>query len=743
MSPAKATRPGFRHSLASTIDPGRADETTINLFHPIYHSYTYPIGCRVDIERILPSDLSDFDDEELIDDFSEPPVWVERFSPVVVQLGDQIVRGKNYSDLMVKVYRVMFNLFGGIGAFIESAIASTAGSEAIRFPFMSLCVDPDTLHYMIESDFESGETTYSNLMKLFSDGVLTPCLTTPFHVMLPLLETDAEVRLCVRSALITYLRLMRSCNEFLERNGEQGLLVVPFWLPESAYSERVLRILRDEFLAFCQKQKLGQSHLVVLLDNHQGIFEENDTLMKSWNLIELDDNDSNGKNGRGSRTGRTSRARTRTMNVHEGVHQVSVVFRDRTFSNWVMHANPSVKKLLDRTIAKVDSDINAQNVHYGWAHYEEIEAVTYSPRAIVNFQQKLIKLTELGYLPLSPDFYVRGKLRGEFGLTAREPLATRLRDQSIGNGWNPEDCTCTGRWLGMRRKSEDGDVEVLTHEYERPTETGVVKEQKCAIWKHAWARVREKCYHAVVGDMNKFEGGMVGVLRELTGVKDDAKARENVEDFLAHYTYVYWREHFIQHDMAEADINIIETGNKYLRAGTKEDLTAEEAAIAGTAAQAIYFALDSGRSQGTGYENIDQRAFYQNVVMLTLSICNAMYVHHWLGDRKSARKLLTMLQTELLDFEGAYDRYQLGSTGVDKATWEKCIASEIVESKECVAKRAALRVAARHLRPLGYTREFSRDDANITTNVGHIWSVETGRENFQYENLLFCGVSEA
>ena len=58
-------------------------------------------------------------------------------------------------------------------------------------------------------------------------------------------------------------------------------------------------------------------------------------------------------------------------------------------------------------------------------------------------------------------------------------------------------------------------------------------------------------------------------------------------------------------------------------------------------------------------------------------------------------------------------------------------------------RRAALRVAARHLRPLGYAKEFSRGDANITTNVGHVWSQETGRENFAYENQLFCGVSEA
>jgi hypothetical protein len=236
---------------------------------------------------------------------------------------------------------------------------------------------------------------------------------------------------------------------------------------------------------------------------------------------------------------------------------------------------------------------------------------------------------------------------------------------------------------------------------------------------------------------------MAEVLKGLTGHASLEKARANVEDFLAHYTYVYWREHFIQHDMAEADINVIETANKYLRAGARGELNAHKAAIAGTAAQAIYFALDSGRSQGLAYENMDQRAFYQNVSMLALALCNTIYVHHWTDDKRSARKVLGMLRSELLEFEEAFDRQGLESLGVSKNQWKACLKPEIEESKDNVVKRAALRVAARHLRPLGYTKEFTRADASITTNVGHLWTLETGRESIVYENPLFCGVNEA
>jgi hypothetical protein len=142
LSPAKATRPGFRHSLASADDPRLTDQNAINLFHPIYHGFTFPIGCRIDIERILPANLDEADTEELVDVFSEPPVWMERLSPLAVQIGDQVIRGRNAPDLMLKVYRMMFDLFGGIGRFIESTVAQNTG-EGVRFPFMSLCVDPE------------------------------------------------------------------------------------------------------------------------------------------------------------------------------------------------------------------------------------------------------------------------------------------------------------------------------------------------------------------------------------------------------------------------------------------------------------------------------------------------------------------------------------------------------------------------------------------------------------------------
>ncbi len=718
--------------MSGSTDQGQADQAAINLFHPVYHSYTYAIGCRLDIERNLPTELDGQDDEELIDNFSEPPVWVERFSPLAVQVGDQVIRGRNASDLMLRVYRMLFDLFGGIGRFIDSCVTQNSGA-GVHFPFMSLAVDPDTMHRLIEADFESGDTTYPSLMRLFKQGTVAPCPTPPFHCLLALLESDAEIRMCVRSSFVFYSRILKIYADFLRGNGESGLFVMPYWLPEGSYSERVLRIVESEFSEFCRREKLGVGHLVILLDNHQTQSHENDVLMKSWNQVHPAPNGN----------GRRSRSRAGS-DLHEGVNGVSVVFRDRSFSDWVIHANPSVKKLLDRTIAKVDSDINQQNVHYGWSHFEEMEAVTYNPRAIINFQQKLVKLTELGYLPVSPDIYVRGKIRGEFGCTHHEPQQVDIANGSAGSGWDPHAATDLSRWLGWRAVEETGTRELVHRPYEHTCADGKrASAPGWACWKVAWERVQRHCYQAVVGNLETLEGGMAAILGELSGQKSAEKRLSSVQDFLAHYTYVYWREHFIQHDLAEADINIQELVARHLRAGQKGEPAARDAAIAGGAAQAIYFAMDSRRSMGTGYENMDQRAFYQNVVMLTLALCNAIYVHHWLDDAKASRKLLTLLKEELLDFEGAYERHKLAELGVTREQWAECLKAEVEDSDDNVVRRAALRIAARHLRPLGYTKEFTRQDANLTTNVGHLWSLETGKEGFIYENQQFCGIDEA
>lgn len=719
---------------------GKGEGGNIHLFHPVYHTFITPIRSRVDVDRIWPVHLDEVDEEELIDTFSEPPQFAERLAPVTVQFGDIYLKGHNWTELRIKILRHSLDLFGMIGRFMESTLQS--GGNGARIPFTSLALDPDTIHRIVELDYESGEATYQQLITQISEGTIALSLTTPFHAILPLMS-DLEVRLMARISFTFYLRLIRKYQEFLKRHGEEGLFVLPFWIPESAFQKRVADIINEEFAIFAKDNRLGQPHLVFLLDSDQADHKENDVLMKSWNILA---NSHNGNGSGGPKNGSVKKPSKQSSSLHPATEGISVVFRDRAFSDWVVFANPSVKKLLDRTIAKVDSDLNTQGVHYGWAHFEDLDNLAHNPKSVQNLKQKLVKLAELGYVPLSPDFYVRGKLRGHLGCTDIEPQTVDVYDNSAGTDWHPES-RLFSRWSGLKVHQGKNGVPpvktVLDHRKIRINKPdGFVDAEAPQCWKLAWGRVKETCTRAVIGDLEKCTGGMAEVLGNLVGGTNAKKKSQNVIDFLTNYTYVYWREHFIQHDLSEADINIHEMANEHLRNGLKQNLNERDAAIASAAAQAIFFAFDSGRSTGTRYEHMDQRAFYQNVAMLTLSMCNAVYAYHWLKEPKKARKMVDLLKTELIGFDTAFQRYGLADLGVKKKSWEEALQSQVDDSKDNVVKRAARRVAGCHLRQLGYTRDFSREDELTPTSCGHLWNDEISNLNYKYENPFFCGVRE-
>lgn len=768
MSPAKATRPGFRHSMAVTAaDSEKTDSRPDHLFHPVYHTFATPIRSRIDVDRTWPVRLEDADPEELVDVFSEPPQFAERLSPVSVQFGDAVIKGHNWTEVRVKLLRNALDLFARISAAVESGPPG-----AVKTPFASFSLDPDTIHRVIELDYESGESTYQQLMALFSEGILTPAITTPFQSLLPL-HSETEIRLIGRIAFTFYHRVVLKHRSALERRGEDALAILPIWLPETACSRRVLEILAEEFREYCRREKLGRPHPVFLLDSDQAEGREHDVLMKSWNVLNgngfaaadvraatANGANSNGSNGahangaahaveraavpvgaNGPRRAPKTAAPPAPVQIHPAADGISVVFRDRSFSDWVAYTNPSVKKLLDRTIAKVDSDLNQKNVHYGWGHFEDLDALVWNSKSLTNYKQKLVKLAELGYLPLSPDQYVRGKLCGRLRPQDHEPRPVEVRDGTAGGDWNVEH-RMFGRWLGVKPGPE-GPVVADARRYPRPGPEGQAAEEEAPqCWKIAWDRTRRVLLDQVVGDLETLHGGMAEVLSDLVGGPAGKRRHENVMSFLVAYTHVYWREHFIQHDLSEADINVHELANQHLRAGLKPNLTERDAAIAGAAARAIFFAFDSGRAAGTRPEHMDQRAFYQNVAMLTLAACDAVHVRTWQKDAKSARRLVDLIRSELIGFENAWERHDLASLGVKKKCWEKALESQIEESRHNVVRRAATRVAANQLRPLGFVKDFSREDELATTNVGHLWADEIANPSFKYENPVFCGVRE-
>jgi hypothetical protein len=341
---------------------------------------------------------------------------------------------------------------------------------------------------------------------------------------------------------------------------------------------------------------------------------------------------------------------------------------------------------------------------------------------------------------MSPDMFVRRKMDGSFGKASHEPQEIRLKDYTAWTDWHT--IPSLGRWEGVLDSNAFFKLVDMHRPYNRRTRGGKVAEPGPQAWKPAWVAARNTISREVKGDAETMTGGAVGVLAAICGAKDKKTIERNVQEFLVHWSHAHWREIFLQRDLSEADVDVRALADQHLFRNSKKDLSDEDYAIAATAAQAYYFALESHRSSATAYENLDNRMMYQSVVMSTLALCNMITVYNWLDQMSDAKRCFEMLKTELLGYEKAYDRYQLAELGVTRQEWDESLKSQVEESPINVVERATRRLAARHLKGLGYKKDFTKADEFMTTNVGHVWSVEIENSNYKWENKLFCGLRE-
>lgn len=682
--------------------------------HPVFHAFTQQFGNRVDKVHLLPADLKEVDLEEILELMSEPPQFSERLCPVSLQVGQTTLRGKSLPDLMVKGYRHFSRIFTGISLYVLQTVRNNFGEPGM-VPFMSMGIDPDFCERLINADYDDGETTHSAFMDLIEKGVLSPAVTIPFGVMLPTLESEFDVRMLIRMALFYHWHLLEMHSEYHAKIHGENRFVISAWLPEGGFSKRVLQILHEEFIHRAMEAGHSEPHLVLLLDNHQVPDRDNDRLMKSWNMVRLDE--SSGE-------------------------YISVLFRDRGFSEWVSYSNPSVKKLLDRTIAKVDAELNSEEVDYCWSHFEEVETLLLSPKASLNFEQKVTKLAELGYLPSSPDSFVRRKLLGKYGRAEGEPREVSVEELSAWIGWNRDNESADlGRWLGVRETEENGPVVESVRKVKRPGgEEGPIEERMPQCWKVALQEVLRQVLNTVRGNPESGKDGMLGVLRSLIKSKNPKIVQRNISAFIEKWALCHWSEHFIQHEMSEAEINISDLVNDHLLDGCRGKLSEEEMLQAAVSVQAYHFALEAHRANAFSWETMDNRAVYHAVLMASQALVNMIYVHHWRGEAGKEKACHEVLREYLMNFDQMFKRLDLEKIGVKEADWKRAIKSAIPESKDNVVRRAAMRCAARHLRPLGYRH--SASDIRLTTSVGHMWTPEVMPGHFRWENPDYCGVPE-
>ncbi len=684
--------------------------------HPIQVDYSYHIGSRIDAEWEFPPSLEDEDLEDVLDLLSSPPSFIERLSPVSFHVGTEAITGKNPSEAMAKYLRSFQRMLQMVAGVVRQ-VSQDKFRERGTVAFLGLGLCPEMIRRLIEFDYENADNVYSRLVDLMRRGEVCPVATVPFHALLPL-QGEFELRLLIRMGLTFYWPLLTYYNRAVQKILREDIFTMVFWLPEGAFSNKVLEVLHTEFMKKCQESNVAKSHLVLLLETGQAREREHDILMKRWHAIRP-----------------TSMTRD----------HVSMIFRERAFTQWVVEGHPSVKKMLDRTIAKVDAALRDSGIDYLWSHFESLESLLATPKTAVNFQQKVIKLTELGYQPMSPDAFVRRKLLDVYAREEQEPRRCVPMDFTAWSGWE-DDPNSLIRWEGVQMDEERQPVKVDRDRFymRRDGRDDPVRERGPQCWKPAlWTALRA-CHKAVVGDSRTFLGGMLELLREIVPIERIPVQRRNVEEFLVRCSLIFWREHFTQTVYSEADIQLYEIARETLARDCPEDADIEEeqACVAGMAARAIFLAMEAQRSCGFSVEHLDQRGVYESVAMMTLGFVHAIQAYYWAGKNERAQDIFQVLSQELFDFASAFERQNLAALGVTKKDWDEALKSQVQESDLNVVARASRRVAARHLKRLGFRKQFQDGDSHITTSIGHLWSMEINQPNLHWENEIFCGLAE-
>src|SRR5690606_4968417 len=129
--------------------------------------------------------------------------------------------------------------------------------------------------------------------------------------------------------------------------------------------------------------------------------------------------------------------------------------------------------------------------------FEELEALTFSNKSTVNYDQKITKLAQLSYMPMSPDMFVRRKMDGTFGKASHEPQEISLKDNTAWSDWHTNPSL--GRWQGVLDSNAFFKLVDMNRPYTRRTRGGKVTDSGPQAWKWAWDCTRRTISKTVKG----------------------------------------------------------------------------------------------------------------------------------------------------------------------------------------------------------------------------------------------------
>ncbi|MEM4308874.1 MAG: hypothetical protein QXU48_07410 [Thermoplasmata archaeon] len=433
--------------------------------HVGYHLHGYQPG-----DVILLEDNSPF----------EPIRYIERKSPLTLEVAGNVVYGNNWTDAVLNGYRLFPEAFNKLGGKDEKVV--------------SVDIEPFTLVCYAN---KFGIAALLELLSIFNknvDFVATP----PFHPPLSLMHRFDQT-IVARAMWDLTLTVFEKYRK--ETDGVQPYGV---WLPENLYTLETAHIVTESFasLFYHHPHLRGKKpKLFFILDKRQFIEPKFEHYLYSLNYIEVAD--------------------TKVF-VFGRNPEISDVF---AFSRTDTTTDEFVKDMISKIKMKRDEIKETEQIPYLITLSSDLESLVSNGKQIEKFRTLMPSLKHEGITPTAISEYIRLKLNN--GLKRWEgegetmDFYAKIKENSSWSDYADtliDGKTSDTRWIGMRR----ADGKVISRR--------VGKYKISQIWKQGYNQFLYIITRAV---RNKaFE-----IISSETGVKN----QDLISNFLVLYNRIYFR----------------------------------------------------------------------------------------------------------------------------------------------------------------------------------------------------------
>jgi|GEM_PF-555421 len=611
----------------------------------------------------------------------EPMEYVERNSPVELKVGEEIVKGNNWTDVNLRAYVHAVNVFREVADFLGTCVASVD-------------IEPYTITLLIEKDKKYGTKRYESIMEAYEKGIIDLVVTIPFHPIMPHLDANEQMLLS-RIMFEFYKPIIKKGKIKIGKDGKKRL-ILGVWLPEGVFTYETGRIVSsafEKFISSDEEFKDVETHLYFLLDSRQFLSPWMPQAFWSLNYLDL------------------------------GTSKPFVFGRDAYISDAFSFGTAGIGSVLENIVRfRTDLAKEEKGVTYTLTLISDLESLIASPVQTKRFNSLVRALAFIGVKPSTHSNFIANKLSGlerswEGEVEGAEAFKAVVKEYSSWSEYSDMligGKTSDTRWTGMRR----ADAKVISRHYN--------KLRISQIWKLGFNEATYKVNTYV----------RRGVLEIL---KKEAKnnSEDKLYDFLVEYSKIIFKEHFrkqgIKNEELEFKTIVEKTVGQFREWG-----------VAARAARAYYMMLMGNRSCARFWEILDTRVAFQNIVFLTHALLDLLKIYQYTGQIQKAERTFKLYKEELINFHNAYEKYHFdelfGYVGWETSydAWIASIQSRVPQRTTYnLVRRAALYVGMNDIPELIPTIDIIEGKIllkNITADTAHI----LGEMHGNWENKDFC-----